>query len=240
MTGAKRPAEGVVTARSEVVGSLLRPPELVQARKALEGGQLSPVDFKRIEDRAVDGAVELQDGAGIEVITDGEQRRYAFYGHLVEALDGFDKQGGWAIPFRDETGEEDERRDHPPPPLAERRMRDAQEQDEARDERRDPERDVQAERDAAEENVAEDPLEEGRAKEGQPEPRAAAHALPMQAAAYWERVKAPLAVPPSGRAVSARPSELTGRNDGVIKLTLLCHRSRCRHQDVRSPHVRLN
>ncbi|HEY4865006.1 MAG TPA: cobalamin-independent methionine synthase II family protein [Candidatus Dormibacteraeota bacterium] len=106
MTGAKRPGEGVVTARSEVVGSLLRPPELVQARKALESGQLSPVDFKRIEDSAVDDAVELQDGAGIDVITDGEQRRYAFYGHLVEALDGFDKEGGWAIPFRDETGEE--------------------------------------------------------------------------------------------------------------------------------------
>src|SRR5881275_1587424 len=33
-------------------------------------------------------------------------RRYAFYGHLVEALEGFDKYGGWAIPFRDETGEE--------------------------------------------------------------------------------------------------------------------------------------
>jgi 5-methyltetrahydropteroyltriglutamate--homocysteine methyltransferase len=106
MTGARSPAEGVVTARSEVVGSLLRPPELVQARKALESGQLSPVDFKRIEVRAVDDAVELQDGAGIDVITDGEQRRYAFYGHLVEALEGFDKEGGWAIPFRDETGEE--------------------------------------------------------------------------------------------------------------------------------------
>src|SRR6202165_5786081 len=106
MTGAKGAGEGVVTARSEVVGSLLRPPELVQARKALESGQLSPVDFKRIEDSAVDDAVELQDGAGIDVITDGGQRRYAFYGDLVEALDGFDKEGGWAIPFRDETGEE--------------------------------------------------------------------------------------------------------------------------------------
>ena len=40
------------------------------------------------------------------MITDGELRRYAFYGHLVEALEGFDKYGGWAIPFRDETGEE--------------------------------------------------------------------------------------------------------------------------------------
>ena len=42
----------------------------------------------------------------IDVVTDGEMRRYAFYGHLIEALDGFDRLGGWAIPFRDETGEE--------------------------------------------------------------------------------------------------------------------------------------
>jgi 5-methyltetrahydropteroyltriglutamate--homocysteine methyltransferase len=33
-------------------------------------------------------------------------RRYAFYGHLIDAVEGFDKYGGWAIPFRDEAGEE--------------------------------------------------------------------------------------------------------------------------------------
>jgi methionine synthase II (cobalamin-independent) len=33
-------------------------------------------------------------------------RRYAFYGHLIDAVDGFDKYGGWAIPFRDDEGEE--------------------------------------------------------------------------------------------------------------------------------------
>jgi 5-methyltetrahydropteroyltriglutamate--homocysteine methyltransferase len=31
-------------------------------------------------------------------------RRYAFYGHLVDALEGFDKHGGWSITFRDEKG----------------------------------------------------------------------------------------------------------------------------------------
>src|SRR4029453_13554491 len=29
-----------------------------------------------------------------------------FFGHLVEALDGFDRLGGWAIPFHNEAGEE--------------------------------------------------------------------------------------------------------------------------------------
>ncbi|GAC1400992.1 MAG: cobalamin-independent methionine synthase II family protein [Ktedonobacteraceae bacterium] len=95
-----------MTYHSEVVGSLLRPTYLVEARKQLEKGQLSPSDFKAIEDQAVNEAIALQETAGIDVITDGELRRYAFYGHLVDALDGFDKFGGWAIPFRDETGEE--------------------------------------------------------------------------------------------------------------------------------------
>jgi methionine synthase II (cobalamin-independent) len=92
--------------RAEVVGSLLRPEYLVSARQQLETGELDPAGFKKIEDRAVDEAVAAQVAAGIDVITDGEQRRYAFFGHLVDAMAGFDKVGGWAIPFRDATGEQ--------------------------------------------------------------------------------------------------------------------------------------
>lgn len=92
--------------RREVVGSLLRPAYLADARKQFEAGQLSASEFKVIEDRAVDEAIAMQTEAGIEAITDGELRRYAFYGHLIEALAGFDKLGGWAIPFRDESGEQ--------------------------------------------------------------------------------------------------------------------------------------
>jgi len=92
--------------RSDVVGSLLRPAYLRDARAALEAGRVSPHEFKRIEDRAVEEAVLLQEAAGLDVITDGEMRRYAFFGHLIEAVAGFDKHGGWAIPFRDEQGEE--------------------------------------------------------------------------------------------------------------------------------------
>src|SRR2546425_4082493 len=96
----------MVRFRSDVVGSLLRPPALTAARQELEAGRLSPAEFKRIEDRAVDEAVALQEEAGLDVVTDGEQRRYAFFGHLVDALEGFDKFGGWAIPFHDESGAE--------------------------------------------------------------------------------------------------------------------------------------
>jgi 5-methyltetrahydropteroyltriglutamate--homocysteine methyltransferase len=92
--------------RSDVVGSLLRPDYLKEGRRRYESGELSDADFKRLEDRAVDEAVELQEGAGMAVISDGEMRRYAFYGHLIDAVEGFDKLGGWAIPFRDEAGEQ--------------------------------------------------------------------------------------------------------------------------------------
>lgn len=92
--------------RSDVVGSLLRPAYLKEARERHEAGQLSETEFKRIEDRAVDEAIALQERTHIGVITDGEMRRYAFFGHLIDAVEGFDKYGGWAIPFRNEKGEE--------------------------------------------------------------------------------------------------------------------------------------
>ncbi len=95
-----------MTWHSEVVGSLLRPTYLAEARKQFEAGQMNAAAFKAVEDRAVNEAIALQESSNIDVITDGELRRYAFYGHLIEALAGFDKYGGWAIPFRDETGEE--------------------------------------------------------------------------------------------------------------------------------------
>jgi len=93
--------------RSEGIGSLLRPQYLSDARDRFERGELAAADFKKIEDRAVDEAIALQESAGLDVVTDGEQRRYAFFGHLVDAFDGFDKFGGWAIPFRDESGAEE-------------------------------------------------------------------------------------------------------------------------------------
>jgi len=90
--------------RSDVIGSLLRPPALIDARQRHDQGELTAAEFKFIEDRAVRDAVALQENAGLDVLTDGEMRRYAFFGHLVEALEGFDKFGGWSITFRDGEG----------------------------------------------------------------------------------------------------------------------------------------
>ena len=92
--------------RSDVVGSLLRPAYLKTARERHEAHQLSDSEFKLLEDRAVDEAIALQESVGLEILTDGEMRRYAFFGHLIDAVEGFDKFGGWAIPFRNEKGEE--------------------------------------------------------------------------------------------------------------------------------------
>jgi 5-methyltetrahydropteroyltriglutamate--homocysteine methyltransferase len=103
----KRPGQEVKALfHSDVVGSLLRPAYLKDARDGFASGKLSPAEFKAAEDRAVDQCIDLQTQAGLEVLTDGEVRRYAFYGHLIDAVEGFDKYGGWAIPFHDEKGEE--------------------------------------------------------------------------------------------------------------------------------------
>lgn len=79
----------MITARTDVVDSLLRPPYLLQARDAYAAGQLAPAEFKAIEDRAVDEAIKLQEDAGLAVVTDGEQRRLAFQSQLPEAVEGF-------------------------------------------------------------------------------------------------------------------------------------------------------
>ena len=84
----------MITAHTDVVGSLLRPPELLAARERLAAGDLTEEEFKRIEDRAVDEALRLQEDAGLEIVTDGEMRRLSFQSQLTEAVDGF---GEWDL-----------------------------------------------------------------------------------------------------------------------------------------------
>jgi 5-methyltetrahydropteroyltriglutamate--homocysteine methyltransferase len=76
--------------RAEVVGSLLRPGHLVRARAARRAGTLTPAEFKIVEDRAVDRAIALQEGSGLDVVTDGELRRGIFTGPLTENVDGLE------------------------------------------------------------------------------------------------------------------------------------------------------
>jgi len=79
----------MITAHTDVVGSLLRPQALLDGRQRFEQGELEPAEFKRIEDAAVDAAVALQEQAGLDVVTDGEMRRLSFQSGLPDAVEGF-------------------------------------------------------------------------------------------------------------------------------------------------------
>jgi 5-methyltetrahydropteroyltriglutamate--homocysteine methyltransferase len=84
----------VLEARSDVVGSLLRPPELLAARDRFEKGELGANELKRAEDAAVDEVLRLQEDAGMDVVTDGEMRRLSFQSQMTEAVEGF---GDWDL-----------------------------------------------------------------------------------------------------------------------------------------------
>jgi 5-methyltetrahydropteroyltriglutamate--homocysteine methyltransferase len=79
----------MVTAHTDVVGSMLRPQALLDARLRFERGEMQPAEFKRMEDAAVDAAVALQEQAGLDVVTDGEMRRLSFQSGLPDAVEGF-------------------------------------------------------------------------------------------------------------------------------------------------------
>lgn len=82
-----------VTARSEHVGSLLRPRYLLEAREAHAAGRLDAAAFKAVEDRAVREVVALQHDVGLPVVTDGELRRESFQSELAASVDGITGAG---------------------------------------------------------------------------------------------------------------------------------------------------
>ncbi|OFW40395.1 MAG: vitamin-B12 independent methionine synthase [Acidobacteria bacterium RIFCSPLOWO2_12_FULL_60_22] len=70
------------------VGSWPRPPELLRALRGKQQGRLSAEEFNRIADAGVLEALRCQESAGLDVVTDGEQRRDNFYSFVAEKLDG--------------------------------------------------------------------------------------------------------------------------------------------------------
>jgi 5-methyltetrahydropteroyltriglutamate--homocysteine methyltransferase len=106
----------VIEARTDVVGSLLRPRNLLETRDRLKRGEISPPEFKRVEDAAVDAAIRLQDGAGLAVVTDGEMRRLSFQSQFTEAVEGFSDWDLDAFLWGDWHGDEvgDKRIERPP------------------------------------------------------------------------------------------------------------------------------
>lgn len=74
--------------RAEVIGSLLPPAYLRDAQQEFEAGRIPAAEYKRLEDRAVDQSIALQEAAGVDVITDGEMRREIFADHVFRELNG--------------------------------------------------------------------------------------------------------------------------------------------------------
>jgi 5-methyltetrahydropteroyltriglutamate--homocysteine methyltransferase len=74
--------------RADNVGSLLRPPELLEARAALREGRLTQQQARAIEDRAILMALDLQKSVGVDIFSDGEYRRDIFTADITQAVDG--------------------------------------------------------------------------------------------------------------------------------------------------------
>jgi 5-methyltetrahydropteroyltriglutamate--homocysteine methyltransferase len=108
----------VIAARADVVGSLLRPRELLEARERLERGEIGAPEFKRVEDAAVESAIRLQEGVGLVVVTDGEMRRVSFQSQLTEAVEGFSDWDLDAFLWGDWHGDEVGNKHIERPPIA--------------------------------------------------------------------------------------------------------------------------
>jgi 5-methyltetrahydropteroyltriglutamate--homocysteine methyltransferase len=99
--------------RADVVGSLLRPQYLLDARNAWREGRLSEAEMNRAADRAITEAVALQEEAGLDAVTDGEYRRFNFMATMGvrdardACLKGFatiETDAGWLRLWRNPDG----------------------------------------------------------------------------------------------------------------------------------------
>src|ERR1700677_1614335 len=90
--------------KADVVGSLLRPKALLDARASHMAGTLSREALWDLERQSIARAVELQKSAGLNVCTDGEYHRRHWFMDFVERIDGVAFEGGLKTTFRTEQG----------------------------------------------------------------------------------------------------------------------------------------
>jgi 5-methyltetrahydropteroyltriglutamate--homocysteine methyltransferase len=79
--------------RADHVGSLLRPPDLLEARRTAAG---APERLRSVEDRHILRVIAKQNELGLDVFTDGELRRRNFMSDFTDAVEGFDMGGAVA------------------------------------------------------------------------------------------------------------------------------------------------
>ncbi len=94
--------------RADVVGSLLRPPELLEARRRFKQKEISAEELRRHEDAAIRDAVALQEGAGLQVVTDGEFRRELWHMDFLAKFNNAEMyDAGIKLRFHSEQGDID-------------------------------------------------------------------------------------------------------------------------------------
>src|SRR5215467_450102 len=76
--------------RTDQVGSLLRPSQLLDARDASKRGELGDDKLEKIINSSIVDALKRQQDLGVEIYTDGEMRRDAWQTNVAHAVDGFD------------------------------------------------------------------------------------------------------------------------------------------------------
>jgi 5-methyltetrahydropteroyltriglutamate--homocysteine methyltransferase len=92
--------------RADHVGSLLRPPQLLQAREDFAQGRIDAAELRGIEDDAIREIVRRQEEVGLQSATDGEFRRASWHMDFIYQLDGITKEAGHiAVKFFNEDGE---------------------------------------------------------------------------------------------------------------------------------------
>jgi methionine synthase II (cobalamin-independent) len=85
---ASSPATELPPFRADHVGSLLRPPELLQARDDFAHGRIDAAALRRSEDEAIRLVVAMQEGLGLKSVTDGEFRRTSWHMDFIYRLEG--------------------------------------------------------------------------------------------------------------------------------------------------------
>jgi 5-methyltetrahydropteroyltriglutamate--homocysteine methyltransferase len=74
--------------RADHVGSLLRPPELLQAREDHRQNRITLEQLREAEDSAVLKALEFQRDVGIDIFTEGEYRRSGWSTAVRDSVEG--------------------------------------------------------------------------------------------------------------------------------------------------------
>src|ERR687885_713952 len=92
--------------RADHVGSLLRPPRLLQAREDHAAGRIDDDELRGIEDDAIREVVQLQRDVGLRTATDGEFRRASWHMDFIYSLGGVSKApGDLKVRFHNEQGD---------------------------------------------------------------------------------------------------------------------------------------